>query len=57
MSAFFGILYVSLFSFVNAIFDKSRVVPLVDHCAEYQPDPIHLFDVLHDFIDMELRTL
>ena len=37
--------------------DKTGVQQLAERCAECQLDPIHLFDVLHDFMDAETSTL
>lgn len=37
--------------------DKTGVQQLAEHCTECQLDPIHLFDVLHDFMDAETRAL
>ena len=37
--------------------DKTGVQQLAERCTECQLDPIHLFDVLHDFMDAETSTL
>ena len=37
--------------------DKTGVQQPAERCAECQLDPIHLFDVLHDFMDVETSTL
>ncbi len=37
--------------------DKTGVQQLAERCTECQLDPIHLFDVLHDFMDAETGTL
>lgn len=37
--------------------DKTGVQQLAERCTECQLDPIHLFDVLHDFMDAETRAL
>ena len=37
--------------------DKTGVQQLAERCTECQLDPIHLFDVLHDFMDAETGAL
>ena len=36
---------------------KTGVQQLAERCIECQLDPIHLFDVLHDFMDAETGAL